>query len=140
MKKGSINPHLWKRRIAICENCKKEFTPTKEYKKRVQRFCSSVCYRNHWILNVRPKMKNNPGSKGELNPSWKGGSVGYHGIHKWVIREKGKPMICENCFSSHEKKYEWANKDHQYKRNLSDWMRMCTKCHRAYDNKNNYGK
>jgi len=32
---------------------------------------------------------------------------------------------------------QWANKDHKYKRDISDWMRLCAKCHTHYDIKFN---
>jgi hypothetical protein len=73
----------------------------------------------------------------ELHPDWKGEDVGYHGIHKWVIRKLGTPKKCELCKTIKAKKYEWASKDHKYSRNLDDWMRLCTSCHRKFDIKNN---
>lgn len=31
------------------------------------------------------------------------------------------------------KKIHWANISRLYKRDLDDWMRLCAKCHKAYD-------
>ena len=84
---------------------------------------------------VRPNLDTSQsGVTGELNNSWKGDSVGYSALHKWVARHLGKPSKCEACGDTSERKYEWANLSRQYKRDLKDWKRMCTPCHRAYDN------
>jgi len=73
--------------------------------------------------------------QGKNNPSWKGNDVGYDGLHRWVSRHLGKPDTCENCGVNglSGKKIHWANKDHEYKRNLEDWLRLCASCHVAYD-------
>lgn len=73
---------------------------------------------------------------GALNHKWKGDNVGYLALHSWVERNLGKPSLCENCKTVSAKKYEWANVDHSYKRNLKDWIRLCTPCHREYDYNN----
>src|SRR5689334_9169323 len=33
-------------------------------------------------------------AKGERNPNWKGAGVGYHALHAWLARERGKPAKC----------------------------------------------
>lgn len=135
MKKGSINPHLYKARIGICPVCKKTFRATKDFKERKQKYCSAICYREIWVKTIRPRMKDNPGLIGELNPSWKGDNVGYWGIHVWIQKQLGKPNKCEHCNLTNCKKYEWASKNHSYKRDIKEWLRLCTKCHREYDKK-----
>ena len=135
MKKGSINPHLYKARIGNCRVCNKEFRATKDFKERKQVYCSKSCYQKAWVIVIRPKMKNNPGVKGELNASWKGNMVGYWGVHRWIYRQMGKPNKCEHCKSEIKRKYEWCNVDHEYKRDVKDWIRLCTSCHRRYDAK-----
>ena len=69
----------------------------------------------------------------EKHLNWKGNNVGYQALHTWVRKHKGTPQKCEHCGRTDKKKYEWANIDHSYKRNLDDWIRLCTKCHREYD-------
>lgn len=64
---------------------------------------------------------------------WKGDRVGYWGIHSWVEKEMGKPRKCDKCKTEKAKKYDWSNKSGKYKRDLSDWQRLCVKCHFHYD-------
>jgi hypothetical protein len=71
---------------------------------------------------------------GEKSHRWKGDLVGYHGVHKWIYKILGRPNFCEHCLSTDiSKRYEWANKDHSYKRNVNDYMRLCQSCHVKYD-------
>lgn len=74
---------------------------------------------------------------GENSYSWKGVDVGYRGLHNWIENELGKPDICSNCerrgLSGHQ--IHWANKSREYKREISDWIRLCAKCHKAFDRK-----
>lgn len=78
------------------------------------------------------KGKLTPWNTGNKNYNWKGDKVGYGGVHAWVRKNLGTPNKCENC-KIIEGKFEWANKDHNYKRVLTDWIRLCPKCHRRYD-------
>ena len=61
----------------------------------------------------------------------------YVAIHQWVVREKGNPNKCEHCGTEEAKRFDWANIDHKYKRDLDDYIRLCVKCHRKYDKENN---
>ena len=81
-----------------------------------------------------PYVEGHEGMKGETNPSWKGDDVGYGGLHMWVSSQLGTPSLCEHCQSTTAKHYDWANKSQTYKRDLSDWLRLCRKCHKKYDN------
>lgn len=71
----------------------------------------------------------------EKNHKWKGNAVGYFALHSWVNRRLGKPSICAYCQddSKGARNYQWANISRAYKRELSDWIRLCAKCHKAYD-------
>lgn len=72
--------------------------------------------------------------KGQNNPFWKGDAVGYHGIHIWIRKQRGRPSYCEHCQKTDEAaKYQWANKSGQYKRDVNDWLRLCLSCHKKYD-------
>lgn len=75
---------------------------------------------------------------GDKNNRWKDDDVGYYGLHTWVQRKKGKAKICEKCGS--KENVQWANKSHEYKRDIDDWLELCFKCHRKYDRENGWGK
>ena len=72
---------------------------------------------------------------GSKNPLWKGDNVGYSGLHLWIQSKLGKPNICTYCkkVKLSNRQIDWANKSHNYKRDLDDWIRLCRKCHIAYD-------
>jgi len=69
------------------------------------------------------------------NAKWKGNEVGYCSLHTWVKRKNGKADICEKCGSKNH--VEWANKSHDYKREIEDWIKLCKKCHVKYDRDSN---
>ena len=73
----------------------------------------------------------------EKHPLWKGENVSYRCLHMWVHRKLGKPMLCEFCGKEKTtvKSIHWANKSHNYLRNLTDWISLCVHCHKAYDRK-----
>lgn len=75
--------------------------------------------------------------KGEKHYKWKGDNVGYRTLHKWVEIQLGKPHFCEDCGNKELKhrQYHWANISKQYKRIITDWRRLCGKCHKAFDNR-----
>lgn len=73
---------------------------------------------------------------GENNCNWKGENANYRCKHSWVERHKGKAKKCSICKNETAKRYEWANIDHQYKRNLDDYIEMCSSCHKRYDYSN----
>lgn len=69
---------------------------------------------------------------------WKGDTVSLQGLHKWVIRHLGQPNECEHCgkvATGHD--MQWANVSGEYKRELTDWKRLCAKCHFAFDEQYN---
>lgn len=71
----------------------------------------------------------------EENHNWKDSLVGYYGLHMWLYKNLGKPCKCEHC--GKDKLFghniHWANKSGKYLRILSDWIRLCVKCHMRYD-------
>lgn len=73
---------------------------------------------------------------GEKHPLWKGDKAGYKSIHQWVVRMLGRADECAECNSTEY--VEWANKSHKYMRDLTDWIKLCKKCHKKYD-RNNMG-
>ncbi len=111
--------------IKKCYTCKKEFLVSPYYIKQGRKFCSLRCF------YIFKKTIN----KNENNYNWKGDKVGYVGLHAWIRRILGKPTKCEQCGKEGLKNQQinWANKSGEYKRDLSDWLRLCVKCHRGYD-------
>jgi len=130
------------------------------------KFCSKTCmykyrknavrtrYRKHkdnsgWFkkgVNSFPEFKLKSGDrtgeltwfkKGSTPSNYKGDLVGYGALHCWVKYHKGTAKKCEKCGSHTSVK--WANKSHEYKRDLDDWMELCQKCHMRYDRENGWG-
>jgi hypothetical protein len=126
-----------------CGQCKKVFEvwPSRLHTK----YCSAKCAYasrkgkpswNKSLLGFRAGEKR-PGiiPQGEKNGCWKGEKVGYRGLHIWVAKSLGKPKRCSNCGDAKgsERRYHWANRSQKYKRVLTDWIRLCAVCHKAYD-------
>ena len=104
-----------------CKWCSVSFT---RYRSRKRQFCSRDCFSQYRT----DLLKKNGHIWG-----WKGDDAGYHALHKWIIAQKGKPNMCELCGTKDSTRYEWANKSREYKRDFSDWMRLCISCHRKMD-------
>lgn len=77
--------------------------------------------------------KKRPNVSGSNNKNWKGDKVGYTALHDWVRRNLGRPMVCSECGTTTSKRYEWANISKRYFRDITDWKRLCSKCHLALD-------
>lgn len=84
-------------------------------------------------LSEETKIKISESLRGENHIYWKGDKVGYSALHKWVTNRLGRPNHCAHCHTEVAKRYEWANISHAYKRDLSDWIRLCCTCHSLYD-------
>jgi len=67
----------------------------------------------------------------EKHWNWKGDEVGYDALHRWVYKEKGRPVSCEHCGES--KRLEWSNISGDYKRDARDYEALCVKCHHVKD-------
>lgn len=63
------------------------------------------------------------------------GPGNYYNIHAYVKKWLGKPDTCVKCnksgLSGHD--IHWANISGEYKRDLTDWVRLCASCHKNYD-------
>jgi phage portal protein BeeE len=55
-------------------------------------------------------------------------------LHIWVEKNLGKPKECVLCGEKNRKRYHWANISNRYKKDLSDWRRLCVPCHRRENN------
>lgn len=60
---------------------------------------------------------------------------GYYAIHKWLAKNYGKADICDNPYCKGKSKtFQWAKlKGYEYEYKRENFMRMCAKCHRNYD-------
>lgn len=104
-----------------CYICKKKFRTTGGELSRGGGFtCSRVCYykRLKELLEIKSSVN----------------GVKYDAVHLWIKKQLGMPKFCEICGSTNAKAYDWSNKSHEYKRDISDWQRLCRKCHMKYDN------
>jgi len=72
-------------------------------------------------------------SKGSKNGMWKGESASYAAKHIWVNNTFGRPQSCENCKTTEDRMYHWANISGTYKRERDDWLRLCVPCHKRND-------
>ena len=70
---------------------------------------------------------------GEQSSNWKGDKVGYSGIHIWMRTHYGTPRLCDKCGTTDAGRFDWANISGQYKRDRSDWTRLCRGCHMRQD-------
>lgn len=115
------------------------------------RYCSNACkYRfrvrptglTYNVVNenptwFKPGERSNPAGEfkaGEVPHNFKGDQVGYDALHDWVRRHRGPPLECERCgHDGSEHRIEWANKSHEYLRDLDDWLALCVPCHHEHD-------
>lgn len=85
---------------------------------RAKKYCSRECAFDH--------------RKGENHFGWKGSNASYSAVHKWMTGNYGKPDKCFECSGVHPR-VEWANISGEYKRERSDWISLCSSCHRYFD-------
>jgi len=77
----------------------------------------------------------------EKNHNWKGKKATYRTIHTWVVSNKGTATQCESCSKKGiGRQIHWANINHEYNRNLDEYVQLCAKCHGEFDKKNNLRK
>lgn len=68
----------------------------------------------------------------EKHGNWKGDSVGYVSLHKWVRRKIAQPSNCPDCLTI-TNKLDLCNLNGLYDRELSNWGYKCRSCHKRYD-------
>lgn len=74
----------------------------------------------------------------EGNVNWKGEDASYFAKHIWMTGNYGNPKKCEHCGVLGKKtgrswSIHWANISGKYLRDTNDWLRLCAKCHSAFD-------
>lgn len=103
-----------------CDTCGKHFKAVySEVKRGGGITCSRECYYKRLKKLLDIKFDNY--------------DMKYGTVHMWVKRELGKPKECENCLRADAKMYDWANISGDYKRDLTDWKRLCRSCHLYWD-------
>lgn len=85
---------------------------------RAKKFCSRDC-----AFEFR---------KNQNHHAWKGEQATYSAVHKWMTKQYGKPEICFSC-SGTSPRVEWANISGKYMRDIKDWIKLCSSCHRYFD-------
>lgn len=68
----------------------------------------------------------------ENHHAWKGQQASYSAAHKWMTNNFGKPDKCFNC-NGDKPRVEWANISREYKRDITDWLKLCSSCHKYFD-------
>lgn len=103
---------------------------SEEHKRKISESRKGIEFSKKHKLNISRAKRGK--TINESNPNWKGDKAGYDAIHRWVYHHLGKPKECVYCGS--EEWIEWASISHQAKRDLNDYIPLCAKCHRDYDN------
>lgn len=88
---------------------------------------------SHTGKQLSPEHKSNISlaNSDERHYEWKGDSVGYDALHKWVKKILKKPKLCQLCNKFPPE--ELANITGVYNRRLENWEYLCIKCHRWFD-------
>ena len=102
-------------------------------KKMSEEFCE-INRKSHLGQIAWNKNKEHLKIRNEKHYRWRGDDVGYGAIHSWVRRKKGKPEICIDCGATvQDRKLQWSNIDHKYRRDINDYVGRCSSCHKKYD-------
>lgn len=112
-------------------------TGSPEYRKKLS-ILAKMRGSGKWMLgkklSLSTRKKIAAAKKDKLHPAWKGDSVSYNGLHRWLRRKLGTPQICFFCDSTKLQLYDWASTERTATRNLKGYVRLCRPCHSFYDN------
>lgn len=121
--------------IVECLKCGKEFQSYPYLiRKGNGKYCSRECSQDMNTTKIKKGQHLSPRTefkKGLIPHNYKGDEVGIAALHSWAKRKLDKPVNCQHC--GKERRLHLANKDHEYKRNLTDWLWLCVSCHFKYD-------
>ena len=147
----------------ICEVCGKELLVKPSLAKK-KRFCSIKCKFVNYKPPSRKGQKHTMETRERMsiyrlkNPNkyWLGKkrtdiaganhyrwskNPAYRAIHQWIQKVLGKAKKCSECGKEGGgRQFHWANRQHKYTRNSSDYIELCARCHGEYDKKNNLRK
>jgi hypothetical protein len=109
----------------VCLECNQAF---KTWPQEVKRGSGLTCSRECYYKRLKKIAK-----REDQSPKWRGDNVGRGALHNWVERQLGKPSKCKHCGTEEARVYDWANLSGKYKRQISDWVRLCRMCHTKMD-------
>lgn len=109
----------------VCTECGKDFMAVaNEVRRGSAKTCSRACY-----YKRVPKLMEARNANRKMS---------YGGVHQWIKRRAGKPGYCEFCKTTdRDTQYDWSNISGEYRRDVTDWQRLCRKCHISYDVEHN---
>lgn len=116
---------------------KKKYIPWNKGKHFLARNLKGKTYEEIYGIEKATELRINRSNQN--NHNWKGEEASYHSLHSWVRTRLGTPKKCSRCSTIKPKIYDWANISGKYKRDIADWTRLCRKCHREFDERNNRG-
>lgn len=144
-------------KIITCPQCGTQRYLKLSYLKMGMKHCSAKCgnasRRGIIPSNLKYAQSKSPMQKGHKafvkygkeHWAWQGDNPSYRAVHGWLVKNYGNPQLCENprCIYPRKDKrgywmekpraYQWANISKTYKRDRSDFMRLCASCHKLYD-------
>jgi len=82
------------------------------------------------VLKISEKLK---GNLTLITFNWKGDEARYSAKHNHIRKKFGKAQKCEANTTHINRFYHWANLDHLYSRDVSDYIQLCVSCHYQYD-------
>jgi len=112
----------------ICKYCDLTFY---DWFSNQRKYCSRSCSAKTSYKDKLGKINYNS-LKGDKNHAWKGDRISYSGIHEWLRTHFTKPDKCAYC-GGNAGRIEWANISKKYKRNIKDFIALCSSCHKKYD-------
>lgn len=127
----TIKKPIQSRRIKLCLTCNLFFVPKDERKNRLAKFCSREC--------IRTSTQFDGSQNGEKHYEWLGDKASYSSKHHWMRKVLGKPKSCLHCGKLNKEArdgrsiIQWANVDHKYSRLPEDYIPLCPRCHKQYD-------
>lgn len=122
-----------KAKIGHGKYCSRSCRATANYPNNLKAFSGGEIAKNSGRMALR-RFTEEVRKDETLHGKWAGDEVGYSALHQWLRRRYGDPCMCEVCGTCDPgRKYEWANISYEYRRDRSDFKRMCISCHRKYD-------
>lgn len=82
-------------------------------------------------LSQETRLKIGNAQRGLFGPAshrWKGANASYQAKHQWIATHYGKANRCELNKKHKSPVYHWANVSGEYKRERTDWIRLCPSC------------